>query len=85
MNEPIPDRCYDCGGLRRPAGFDQAICRCGKRNIAARFYGAPARDEAVVDAEPVLPPAGFPQTLVPRGTLGRARFDVIERASRDAT
>ena len=45
MSEPTPpDRCYDCGGLRKPSAFDQAICRCGRANYAGRFY--PAKSES---------------------------------------
>lgn len=34
-----PHRCYECGGLLRPAAFDQAMCTCPKRRsrVADRF------------------------------------------------
>ncbi len=59
-DEPIPDRCDDCGGLRKPARHEQAICRCGKRTYAGRFYGPAPKDEAP-DGD-VLPNANFPAT-----------------------
>lgn len=74
----LPDRCYDCGGLRRPSAFEQAICRCGKRTYAGRFYGAAPKDEA----EPELPTAGMPQPVSSRAV---AREFVVRSALRGAT
>jgi hypothetical protein len=43
-----PHRCYDCGGLLRPAAFDQAMCSCPTRRgrVVNRFEEADPHREA---------------------------------------
>jgi hypothetical protein len=76
----IPDRCEHCGGLRRPASFEQAICRCGKASYAGRFY--PAKSDSADAAHWPVASVRHPQ---PSGEQARAREYVFRTASREAT
>ena len=70
----LPDRCYDCGGLRRPSAFEQAICRCGRRTYAGRFYGQAADIDSVCIIENC---SASPGQFIQSKVTGTKDYDLI--------